>query len=140
MERKQTFVAYCKAHAIQELEELKGMDASEYGCDLYITLTQDINVNGTATFSTYEAKEYIKLWWDEAADVYQYQKDNYGEAFYNPFESPEAFHVCMIIEGVRALLCKCRLIDEFWNEELPLTKKNINRLFRQIKAQWEIEF
>lgn len=134
------YVDYCKTHTIVELENLRGMNHSDYGCDLAYTLTQDINCNGTATFSTYEAKQYIREWWDEAGEVYEYQKFHYGEALHNPFENPEAFHVCMIIEGVRTLLSRCPLIDEYWNDELVLTDEAIDRLISEISEQNEIEF
>ena len=114
--RKKNYVAYCKAHAVQELENMKGYDREVYGCDLGYALTEEINVNGSATFSTHLAKEYIKFWWDEASDVYDYQKSNYGEVSHNPFDEPEAFHVCMIIEGVNALCSNCPTIEQFWND------------------------
>ena len=139
MERKKNYVNYCKAHAIQELEEMKGCDRSVHACDLGYELTQEINCNGTATFSTRAAKEYIRFWWDEAGDVIEYQKFNYGEILHNPFEEPEAFHVCMIIEGVNTLLSKCKTIDENWNDEIVLDRKTINKIIREIRAQKEIE-
>jgi len=140
MKRKKNYVAYCKAHAIDELQNMKGWATSEYGCDLGYKLTEEINCNGTATFSTHEAREYIKFWWDEAADVYDYQKFNYGEPLHNPFDSPEAFHVCMIIEGVNALCANCPTIDAAWNEKIELTNKTINKIIREIRAQNTIEF
>lgn len=140
MERKKNYVAYCKAHAIDALEEMKGWGNSSYGCDLSYTLTQEINVNGSATFSTHQAKEYIKFWWDEAAEVYDYQKWNYGDPICNPFDEPERFHVCMIIEGVSALCANCPTIEEFWNDKIELDNKTINRIIREIRAQKEINF
>ena len=139
MERKKNYVNYCKAHAIQTLDEMKGCDRRVYACDLGYELTQEINVNGTATFSTHAAKEYIRFWWDEAGDVIEYQKFNYGEILHNPFEEPEAFHVCMIIEGVNTLLSKCKTIDENWNDKIVLDRKTINKIIREIRAQKEIE-
>lgn len=140
MERRKNYVNYCKAHAIDALEEMKGCCHQTYGCDLAYELTEEINVNGSATFSTYAAREYIKFWWDEAAQVYEYQKQNYGEALHNPFENPEAFHVCMIIEGVNALCANCPTIDAAWNSGLLLTDRVINKIIREIRAQDRIEF
>lgn len=139
MERKKNYVNYCKAHAIQELEEMKGENRSVYACDLGYELTHEINCNGTATFSTYRAKEYIRFWWDEAGDVIEYQKFNYGQILHNPFEEPEAFHVCMIIEGVNTLLARCPFIDTHWNDEIILDRKTINTIIREIRAQNTIE-
>ena len=139
MERKKNYVNYCKAHAIQELENMKGENRSVYACDLGYELTQGININGTATFSTYAAKEYIRFWWDEAGDVIEYQKFNYGQILHNPFEEPEAFHVCMIIEGVNTLLARCPFIDKYWNDEIILDRKTINTIIREIRKQDRIE-
>lgn len=138
MERKKNYVNYCKAHAIKELEYMKGWDKTVYACDLGYELTYEINTNGSATFSTYAAKEYIRFWWDEAGDVIEYQKFNYGKILHNPFEEPEAFHVCMIIEGVKTLLANCPTIDENWNDEIILDRKTINKIIREIRMQKEI--
>lgn len=134
------YVSYCKDFIIDELENCKGYLTSEYACDLGNKLTESINVDGSATYSTYEAKQYIKEWWDEAAEVYEYQKDNYGEALHNPFENPEAFHVCMIIEGVNNILDQCETISKNWDKKIELTNRIINKLIKEVKDVEEIKF
>ena len=134
------FVKYCKDFAIEHLQDMKGWNESAYGADLGYKLTESINVDGSATYSTYEAREYIKHWWDEAAEVYKYQKSNYGEVLQNPFENPEAFHVCMIIEGVNALLAKCETVENGWNDKIDLTARTINKIIKEIKAIDTIDF
>ena len=135
-----TYINYCKDHAIDALEEMKGNNASSYGCDLAYELCEEINVNGTATFSRAKAREYIREWWDEAGAVYEFQKQTYGEALHNHFEDPEAFHVYLIIGGVSVLLSNCSIVYDAWNDDLELTDDIIDGIIAQINEQGVIEF
>ena len=138
METKlETLTDYCKDFIISNIDGYS--DQSIYGCDLGYTITEGINADGSCTYSTYKAKEYIKFWWDEASDYFQYEKDNFGENLHNPFESPEAFMVCMVIQGVNSLLSQISFIDKNWNNEIELTEKNIKKIIRKIK-DLEVEF
>ena len=132
-----TLTDYCKDFIIDNLPDYLGI--SVYGCDLGYTITEGINIDGSCTYSTHKAKEYLKFWWDEAADYFQYEKDNFGENLYNPFKNPEAFMVCMVIEGVNSLLSQSSFIDKNWNNEIELTKKNIKKIIREIK-DFQVEF
>lgn len=138
MEERKSYIEYCKDFIIDNISNYE--DVAVYGCDLGYTLTEGINVDGSATYSTYEAKEYIKAWFDEVGEVYQYQKENYGECLRNPFEEPEAFHVCMIIEGVNALLSQCETVENAWNDEIELTLENIHAIIEELKEVEEINF
>jgi hypothetical protein len=132
-----TLTDYCKDFIIDNLPDYLG--TSVYGCDLGCTITEGINADGSCTYSTYEAKEYLKFWWDDAADYFQYEKDNFGENLYNPFKNPEAYMVCMVIEGVNSLLSQSSFIDKNWNNEIELTKKNIKKIIQEIK-DFQVEF
>lgn len=132
----ENYVDFIKDFAIDELNDRLGNNF--YSCDLAHELTESINIDGSYTYSTYLAKQYIKEWFDEAGEIYQYQIDNYGQALYNPFEEPEKFHVCMIIEGVSALLNSCEFIQENWNDEIELTEENVNTIIEQINEINEI--
>lgn len=138
MEERKSYVDYCKDFIIDNLPNYE--DQEVYMCDLGYKLTESINIDGSATYSTYEAKEYIKAWFDEAGEVYEYQKANYGECLHNPFEEPEAFHVCMIIEGVNALLAQCETVNNAWNDETELTIENIHAILEELKEVDGIEF
>lgn len=136
MKERKSYTDYCKDFIIDNLPNYE--DDEVYACDLGYKLTESINVDGSATYSTYEAMEYIKAWFDEAGGVYQYQKENYGECLHNPFDEPEAFHVCMIIEGVNALLSQCETVDGNWNNEIMLTLENIHAIIEELKEVEEI--
>lgn len=133
----ETLTDYCKNFIADNLENYSNQ--SIYGCDLGYTITEGINIDGSCTYSTYKAKEYLKFWWDEAADYFQYEKDNFGENLHNPFERPEAFMVCMVIQGVNSLLSQVSFIDKNWNNKIELTEKNIKKIIREIK-DFEVEF
>lgn len=133
----ETFEQYCKDFINDNLDDYIGTDV--YGCDLSHTLTEEINVNGTATFSRQKAMDYIKEWFDEAAEVYNYQMENYGSVSQNPFENPEAWMVCMIIEGCSNLLGQCKCVDNIWNDEVELTEELAEQIKDEIK-DFTIEF
>jgi len=128
--KRLSYSDYCKNFIIDHLENFEGNKV--YSCDLGSELTQGINVNGSATYSTYEAKEYLREWWDEAGEYWEYEKDNFGENIHNPFDAPEAYMACMIIEGVRSILAQVELIDKKWNDEITLTKKNIKTILSAV--------
>lgn len=123
---------YCKSFIVDNLDAYVGTDV--YGCDLSFTLTEEINVNGSATFSRQKAMDYIKEWFDEAAEVYDYQMENYGSVSQNPFENPEAWMVCMIIEGCSSLLSQCKCVDNIWNDEVELTEELAEQIKEEIKG------
>lgn len=134
-----SFVDYCKDFAFGELNDMKDWNTQIYLCDLANRLTEEINVNGSATYCRYTAKEYIKEWWDDASEVYYYL-NNYLDMNENPFDNPEKYHVLMIISGVERLLSQCPTVYKFWNEQKVLTNTLIYKLIREIKAQSEIRF
>lgn len=122
---------YCKEFIKDRLQDFEG--STHYACDFASEITMAINVDGSATYSTYKAKEYLREWWDDCADYFQYEKDNFGENLHNPFERPEAFHVCMIIQGVSSLLSQCSIIDESWNNNIEITQEVIDSILEEIE-------
>lgn len=122
---------YCKEFIKDRLQDFEG--STHYACDFASEITMAINVDGSATYSTYKAKEYLREWWDDCADYFQYEKDNFGEVLHNPFERPEAFHVCMIIQGVSSLLSQCSIIDESWNDNIEITQEVIDSILEEIE-------
>lgn len=130
------FTDYCRDFIIDNINDYKGEKV--YGCDLYFTLCEGINANGTATFSRQLAKEYICKWWDDASDFSDHEKFNFGERS-NPFENPEAFMVKMVIEGVDSLLSQCQFIYDNWNDEIILTEEVINSITSDIE-EFDVQF
>ena len=115
----ESFVDYCKQYILDHIADHEGH--WYYGGEVGYHITQGANCDGTLTHSTAEAKRYLGEWWDECGEYWEYEKGNFGEHFHNPFDEPEAYMVCMVIEGVNSILGNCPCLDNSWNEELELT-------------------
>ena len=128
----ETFIDYCKQYIYDHIDGYRGQRV--YPCDLGYTLTDGPNCDGTLTYSRAEAIEYLKEWWDEAADYYDYERDNFGTGGHNPFDNPEAYMVCMVIEGVAALISQAfdRIEGVDWNEKVELTGDLIEQITEKV--------
>ncbi len=126
----ENFSDYCRDTIIDALDSYEGQTV--YSCDLAYTLTERMNADGTCTYSRAEAKDYIKEWWDEAGEYWEYENGNFGEHRWNPFDDPEAFMVCMVIGGVASMLSQCATIDESWNDEIELTADIIEKIKEEV--------
>lgn len=60
--------------------------------------------------------------------------ENYGSVSQNPFENPEAWMVCMIIEGCANLIGQCKCVEEVWNDEVELTEELAEQIKEEIKG------
>lgn len=103
---------------------------STYGSDLGNLITEEPNANGV-----YEdnAWDFISKHIHDAKDEYDYEKDSYGEVLHNPFEDPDAFVVCMLINTVDGVLSQVPFVEENWNDEFELTKDIIDEILNSLK-------
>ena len=119
------------------IDKLNDYEESEvYSCDLAYTLFEDENIDGTFTYNTYEAKEWIKSNWEEIGEVWEELNFQFDSEFMNknnPFENPESFMVIIILESASYLLSCCEFIDKHWNDKITLSKKNIKTITNQLK-------
>lgn len=121
-----------KEFIIDKLEDRIGN--KEYLCDIGMSLSECQNCDGTWTYSTQEAIDQIIENWDFCGDFYNYFKDSFGYAPENPFENPENFHCCMMIEAVSgafnyAVNHSENYSDyETWNEQIEITEDFINEI------------
>lgn len=122
----ESFIEYCKNYIIDHIEDYEGQ--SHYACDWGSILTDCANCDGTLTYSTEDAKEYLKEWWYDCGQYFEYEKSNFGSAISNPFENPEAYMVRMVCEGVNAIFTKCPTINEMWNDNVEMTEELINEI------------
>ena len=128
------FIDYCKDYVIDHIDEHIGRDV--YLSDFGFELTEDPNCNGTLTYSTHDAMEYLREWWWEAGEYWKYEKDNFGTNIHNPFENPEAYMVCMVIEGVNTLISAAisKLgMDDEWNCRVEITKRLAGRIKKAVR-------
>lgn len=100
-----------------------------YGSDLCATITEGPNANGIYENDSWG---FISKHINDARDEYEYEKDNFGEVLHNPFEDPDAFVVCMLINTVEGVLSQVPLVDENWNDEFELTKENIDAILKAL--------
>lgn len=122
----ETLVEYCKNYILENIGNYE--NESVYGADLAFTITEGPNVDGSLTYSRYEAKKYLNEWYDDCSDYWEWEKSNFGENFNNPFENPEAFMVCMVINGVDIILSRCPIVEENWNDEFELDEEAIKSI------------
>ena len=127
---EEEFVPFCKNFIIENLDDREGQ--SHYGCDLGGYLTDAMNCDGTFTYSTNKAKQLLQAWWWDAEQYSEYEDLNFGQRT-NPFKNIEAYLVRMVSEGVNALLSKCDIIDQYWNDELELTADTIATIKEQVE-------
>lgn len=125
------FITYCKNYIADNLPEYEGqlIDPSDLGW----TVTEGPNCDGTLTYSRAEAIEYLKEWWDECSEYWEYERDNFGCNTQNPFENPEAYMVCMVIEGVRSLVDQAlNVLSIDWDEKVELTADLIEQITEKV--------
>ena len=112
-----------------KLDEYKG--TSSYGADLAYDLLEEYNVNGTYTYSTYKAKQWVQEYFDELADIVNDMTEE-GLAPCNVFDNPEAFMVQIMLYVAGELLGQCDTVNEFWNEEQELTEEIITKIKEEL--------
>jgi hypothetical protein len=126
VESLETYAEYCRQHIADNLEMVEG---KKYSCswDLANDLTQDGNMNGSLTFSTYKASQYIKAWFDNVGVFLDEYKNEYGETpTHNPFNDQELFHCLMVIHGVSIILSQVDFLND--DKEIEITKENAERI------------
>ena len=117
---------------IEKLNDYEGQKV--YACDLAYTLFEGYNMDGSITYSTYKASEWIKKYFDELGEVVEEIKWNLGSEFIpNIFDEPEKFMVVIYLEVGASLLSQCKFIDDNWNDEIELTDENINTIKEQLQ-------
>lgn len=120
-----------KQDIIDRLKDYKG--GNYYGCDLAYNLFEGENANGTVFCNTWKTKEYIKDNFDLFGDFLEHWKMQTDEML-NPFSEPEKCHVIFLLEAAQAILSKCELVDENWNNSIELSEENIVTLTEQVNA------
>lgn len=122
------FLDYCKDYLTDNIGEYEGQ--RHYLCDFGYTLTEGPNCDGSLTYSRAEAEEYLKEWWDDCSDYFEYEKFNFGTTS-NPFENPEAYMVRMVVAGVGMLWSYAVNeigMDDNWNDKVEITAELIEKV------------
>ena len=93
---------YCHNVIKDNIDNYNGQEM--YIEDLASAICEGMNADGTATYSSRKAEEYLKEWWDDCGDYLNFLNESYGETNANPFWEPEQFMVGMVSEGVRIII------------------------------------
>ena len=111
-------------------EELPNWEDTEcIACDLGCKLTETINMYGHVVN---DAWNFLSNHLKDARDEYEYEKESYGNVLHNPFENPDAFVTCMMINVVEAILSQIPYIDEHWDDDIVLTKGVIRNILSHL--------
>lgn len=125
-----------KNDVIDELiEQLYNYENQTYlGCDLGYQLFESYNIDGSVTYSTYRAKEWIKEHFNDLGEIVEELKFQLGSEFIpNIFDEPEKFMVVIYLEVANYLMAQCEFIDTNWNNTIDLTTKNIEIIKKQLE-------
>lgn len=122
---------YVKDLLLDELENQYGM--TQYGCDIAYQLLESYNIDGTITYSTYKAKEWLKEYFDDLGEVVEEYHFTTGKLL-NPFENAEQFMVIIVMEVAQGLLSRTDFINDNWNDEITLDKKTIKTITSELNT------
>ena len=114
---------------MDKLDEYEG--TSSCGGELDFYLLQQYNVDGSYTYSTYEAKQWVQEHFDELDEIVEAMEDE-GLPPVNVFQNIEAFMVCVMLYVAGELLGQCDTVNEFWNEEQELTEEIIAKIKEEL--------
>ena len=123
------FINYCKDYIYEHLPEHEGEKV--WLDELGYELTEGPNCDGSLTMNRVLAADYLREWWYDAADYFDYERDNFGTN-HNPFENPEGYMVCMVIEGVRSLIDAATPAVEYDQDEVEVTKELIDSIVKSV--------
>lgn len=130
----ETFESYCKNYILDNIDGYEGL--TDYACEIGWRITQGPNADGTLTFSRAAALDYLREWWAEAADYFDYEKNEFGsDGIHNPFDDAEGYMVCMVINKVNEILSQVSIISDNWDEEITLTPENIAIIKNEIENE-----
>ena len=123
---------------IRKLEDYE--DTSIYGCDMAYTLLEQYNVDGSITYNTCEAIEWLK---DNIQDIYDFLptiKFEFGDEFYakiciDILDSPEKAMVIICLEKANEIMSNLKFINDNWNNEIVLNKENINIIKSELERE-----
>lgn len=121
----------CIIDKIQDkLEEFK--DMSFYGSDLAYSLFEEENINCTFTYDDFKSKFVIKKYFEDISGLINDCLDSEYIFTANPFTESEKFLVQIVLEMASKILSQCELIKNNWDNELELTKENIEILNKNL--------
>ena len=109
-------------------------DTKHYSCDLAYSLLERYNIDGVYFYNNYEATKFIQDNFFDFGEIVDEIENNLGaENIPNVFENPDGFCVVCFLEVASYLLSQCKLIEENWDNEIVLSKENIEIIESQLE-------
>ena len=119
---------------IDNLDDLEGRDG--YVSDLAFTLFECENIDGTMTYSTYKASQWIMENFHDLGDVVEDMEDYYGTAPENPFKSPETFQLQVVLYLAGKLIYESDYLARSQDEECDCITYDTETI-TLIRREWE---
>lgn len=118
---------------IDKLDDLEGRDS--YISDLAFTLFENENINGSMTYSTYKAEQWIAEHFHDLADVVEDMAAEW-DITPNPFNNPEAFMVQVALYVASDLVYQSEYLERSQEEEIDAITYD-EETIALIRREWE---
>lgn len=97
-----------------------------YGCDLaYEMYNNDYYIIGT-----YEAKQFLKEYFDDMTECLEQYQEEFGET-YPDITNPEKVATLLTLFVAQDVLCESKTLDKCWNERL-LEESDLKRIAEEL--------
>lgn len=114
-------------------------DLKVYIDEIGYTFTQYLIVDGTVEYNRLATIKKITENWEEYGAIFEYMKDNWGEAM-NPFDNPEAFDAQAYEIIANHILSDLQLEGENEDDEIILTEEVIEQIKQYIESDTDDYF
>lgn len=107
---------------------------TEYGCELGYAIFESANIDGSYTYNMQESIEWIGKYFLDIGTVVEDIVESFGENILpNPFNSPEAFQVAVMLEISSQLIAQCPSTMENWDDGIELTEETIDTIVKELE-------
>lgn len=122
------------ARMLDNLDTLEGRDG--YISELAFTLFEGENIDGTMTYSTHQAEQWIMTHFRDLADVVEEMKREW-DITPNPFANPEAFMVQVVLYLAESLVYESDYLRRGRDEEESDAITYDAETIALIRREWE---
>jgi len=114
-----------------EIESMLADHKGTYICDLaYEMYNNDYYIIGT-----YQAKEFLKLYFDDMFECLEEYQNEFGEG-YKEVTDAEKLTTLLVLQVAQDVLSELDTVSEFWNDTLE--DENIETILSELKEKFEI--
>lgn len=122
-----------KDYLIDKLEEIKGQNEEEYGCEISSLLMIE-DFGNECIIDNYNDIQWIGDNFSDLGEIVEEIKFQLGsDNIPNVFDESEKFRLLVYSEVASYLLSECKYIDENWNDNIVLTDEAIEIIQKQLE-------